>query len=78
MINAQQTVYKVLRAQLGIISETSITNGTRLREELDADSLDLIEFALMLEVELGTEIPDDDALKWVTVQDVIDYLERPT
>jgi acyl carrier protein len=78
MVNAEQTVHKGLREQLCIIADTSITNGMRLREELGADSLDMVELALMLEDELGREIPDDDTLKWVTVQDVIDYLERPT
>jgi acyl carrier protein len=48
-------------------------------DDLNADSLDLVELIMAIEEEFGTpqnklDIPDEDAEKIVTVQDVIDYL----
>ncbi len=51
-----------------------ITEETRFREDLDADSLDLFEMVMALEEEFGIEIPSEDLEKLVTVGDVLEYL----
>ena len=44
-------------------------------EDLDLDSLDLVEFALAAEEEMGVRISDEEAEKLATVQDTVDLLE---
>lgn len=48
----------------------------RLIEDLGADSLDTVELVMALEEELGMEIPDEDAEKLKSVEDVLEYIER--
>jgi acyl carrier protein len=49
---------------------------TRLREDLGADSLDLVELVFTLEQELGVSIPDADAAEMRTIGDAVRYIER--
>ena len=49
---------------------------TRLREDLGADSLDLVELVFTLEQELGVSIPDADAAEIQTIGDAVRYIER--
>ncbi|MCL4432502.1 MAG: acyl carrier protein, partial [Epsilonproteobacteria bacterium] len=44
-------------------------------EDLGADSLDVVELVMALEEKFDIEIPDDEAEKIQTVQDVINYIE---
>jgi acyl carrier protein len=44
-------------------------------EDLGADSLDVVELVMALEEKFDIEIPDDEAEKIGTVQDVLDYIE---
>eukprot|EP00747_Dinoflagellata_sp_TGD_P186168 gnl/TRDRNA2_/TRDRNA2_43066_c0_seq1.p1 gnl/TRDRNA2_/TRDRNA2_43066_c0~~gnl/TRDRNA2_/TRDRNA2_43066_c0_seq1.p1 ORF type:complete len:108 (+),score=22.62 gnl/TRDRNA2_/TRDRNA2_43066_c0_seq1:3-326(+) len=46
--------------------------------DLGADSLDTVELLMALEEELGVEIPEEEALKLTTVQDVMKYAKRVT
>ncbi|NHL92845.1 acyl carrier protein, partial [Lactobacillus helveticus] len=43
--------------------------------DLDADSIELVEFILQLEDEFGSEIPDDEAEKIKTVGDAVSYIK---
>lgn len=62
-----------------IITETlscggeEITLDTRLVEDLEADSLELVELAMALQEELGITIEDEDMAKLKTVRDVLEY-----
>ncbi len=47
----------------------------RLEEDLGADSLDLVELQMALEDEFGIEIPDEEANKLKTVEDVVNYVK---
>jgi acyl carrier protein len=58
------------------IERDKIALETRFKEDLQADSLDLVELIMALEEELGIEIPDEDAMNFKKVKDVIDYLDR--
>ena len=54
-----------------------IGEGTRLREDLDADSLDLYELVMELEDTYGIRVDEEEAAKIVTVGDAVDFvLER--
>jgi acyl carrier protein len=65
---------KIVAEQLGV-DESKITPAARFTDDLNADSLDLVEMIMSLEEEFGVEIPDEDAEKIVAVQDAIDYID---
>lgn len=69
-------VRDAIATQLEIKDDNKITPATKLTEDLNIDSLDTIELVMALEQELNIEIPDEDAEKLLTVQDVVDYLEK--
>lgn len=64
----------MIAEQLGV-DEEAVTPEKTLKEDLEADSLDLFELVTNLEDEYGIEIPSEDLEKMATVQDVMDYLE---
>ena len=66
----EERVRKILADELGFGPE-SVTSGTRLNEDLGADSLDVVEIVMILEEEFEIEIPDAEAEKVVTVADVV-------
>ena len=70
-----ERVKEVLTEQLGI-EEADITEEASFQEDLDADSLDLVELIMSLEEEFGVKISDEDAEKIQTVQDAMDYLNE--
>ncbi|MGL5379806.1 acyl carrier protein [Clostridium sp.] len=57
------------------ISEDDITMEASFLEDLNADSLDLVELMMALEDELDMEIPDEEAENFKTVGDVVKYLK---
>ena len=58
------------------IDPDEITLDSRLSKDLEADSLDQVEVLMALEDEFDIEIPDEDAEKFVTVRDIVEYLEK--
>lgn len=56
------------------IPADKITNDLNFKKDLDADSIDIVEFVLELEDTFGAEIPDEDAEKIVTVGDAVQYV----
>jgi acyl carrier protein len=52
-----------------------VTMEARFREELEADSLDLVELIMAFEEKFGGEISDEDAQKITTVGEAVTYLE---
>ena len=56
------------------VSKDKITKETNFTTDLDADSIDLVEFILQLEDEFGVEISDEDAEKIKTVGDAVSYI----
>ena len=65
---------KIVVEQLGVDEEQVVPEASFV-DDLNADSLDLVELIMSLEEEFGAEISDEDAEKIVTVQDAIDYLK---
>ena len=56
----------------------AIQKQASLTEELNIDSLDTLDLIFQLEEEFGIDIPEEDQLKFSTVQDVITYVQRRT
>ncbi|WP_407891244.1 acyl carrier protein [Lacticaseibacillus sp. N501-2] len=54
--------------------EDKITSDLNFKKDLDADSIDIVEFVLELEDTFGAEIPDEDAENIVTVGDAVSYV----
>jgi acyl carrier protein len=74
-----ERVRKIIVDQLGVDEEQVIPSASFV-DDLNADSLDLVELIMSLEEEFSKdgkqlEISDEDAEKIVTVQDAIDYLK---
>lgn len=71
----------MLEKLIGIIEEqlnvegVEITEATRFKEDLEADSLDLFELVMAFEEEYGVEIPSEDLEQITTVGSVIDYMK---
>ena len=55
--------------------EAKITAEARFREDLEADSLDLVELIMAFEDKFGAEISDEDAQKITTVGDAVTYID---
>ena len=58
------------------VDPDEITMETLIMEDLDADSLDVVDIAMSLEDEFGIEFPDEDLEKVRSVGDVVKYLEE--
>ena len=69
-----ETIRKILADQLEI-EESEITMASNLVEELNADSLDIVELIMDLEQEFDISIPDEDLPKVVAVKDIVGYIE---
>jgi acyl carrier protein len=58
------------------VDETKVTPEARFREELEADSLDLVELIMAFEDKFGGEISDEDAQSITTVGEAVKYLDE--
>jgi acyl carrier protein len=58
------------------VDAAKVTPEARFREELEADSLDLVELIMAFEDKFGGEISDEDAQKIVTVGDAVKYVDE--
>jgi len=66
---------RIVVEQLGV-DEADVKPDASFVDDLNADSLDLVELIMSLEEEFGMEISDDDAEKIKTVGDAQEYIEE--
>ncbi|RME73796.1 MAG: acyl carrier protein [Chloroflexi bacterium] len=68
-----EKVKEITVEQLGV-DESEVTMEANFRDDLEADSLDLVELIMAFEEEFGGEISDEDAQKIRTVKEAVEYL----
>jgi len=66
---------KTIIVELLGVDEAKVAPQARFREDLEADSLDLVELIMAFEEKFGGEISDEDAQKITTVGEAVSYLE---
>jgi acyl carrier protein len=75
-MSAEQTkIVNIIANQLGVDKEM-VTGAANIVDDLGADSLDVVELVMALEEAFDTEIPDEEAEKIRTVQDIFDYMDK--
>ena len=75
MATTFERVRDIIVDQLGVDAE-EVTMGANFRDDLEADSLDLVELIMQFEEEFGGEISDEEAQKIVTVGDAVKFLDN--
>lgn len=70
-----EKVKDVIVEQLGV-EDDSVKLDTSFIDDLGADSLDIVELIMALEEEFDMQIPDGDAEKISTVNDVVEYIKN--
>lgn len=68
-------VKEIIVEQLDV-EESQVTQEASFSDDLDADSLDVVELVMEFEDEFDLEIEDEDAEKIATVGDAVDYINR--
>ena len=68
------SIKQMIVDQLGV-DEDTITEDSSFVDDLNADSLDMVELVMAMEQEFDIEIPDDVAEKVVTVKDAVEYIQ---
>ena len=69
-----EKVKEIIEEQLNL-ENVEITEGTRFKEDLEVDSLDLFELVMAFEEEYGIEIPSEELENITTVGAVIKYMQ---
>lgn len=67
-------VAKIIVERFGV-DEEKVTNELTFKDDLGADSLDIVELVMELEDVFGTEISDEDAEQIATVGDAVKYID---
>jgi acyl carrier protein len=75
MATVSERLKKIIVDQLGV-DENEVVPNASFVEDLNADSLDLVELIMSLEEEFKLQISDEDAEKITTVQEADDYIEE--
>jgi acyl carrier protein len=75
MNDTEERVRAIITDLLGV-DEEQIVPEARFREDLEADSLDLVELIMAFEEEFEGEISDEEAQKITTVGEAVDYINN--
>lgn len=73
MASTEERVKNIVVDLLGVDNDRVVPEA-RFREDLEADSLDLVELIMAFEEEFGGEITDEDAQKITTVGEAVSYI----
>jgi len=68
-------VQKILAKQLRIADASTITMDSKIKKDLGADSLDILQLLMKIEDDYGIVIPDDKLITFETVGNVVNYLD---
>ncbi len=71
----EERLRRIISEQLGV-DESQVVPAASFEEDLNADSLDLVELIMSLEEEFGIEISEEDAEKIRTVGDAVEYVRE--
>ncbi len=71
----EKRVKAIVIDKLGV-HESKVTNEAFFIDDLGADSLDVMDFVMIIEEKLELEIPDEDAVKLISVGETIKYLQQ--
>ncbi|CAI6024805.1 MULTISPECIES: acyl carrier protein [Cohnella] len=74
MSDVYDRVKRIVVERLGV-EEAEVTNEANFKDDLGADSLDVVELVMELEDEFDLEISDEDAEKITTVGEVVNYIQ---
>ncbi|MBM7715635.1 acyl carrier protein [Siminovitchia sp. FSL H7-0308] len=74
MADVMERVTKIIVDRLGV-EESKVTLEASFRDDLGADSLDVVELVMEFEDEFDMEISDEDAEKIATVGDAVNYIK---
>ncbi|MBQ3525902.1 MAG: acyl carrier protein [Akkermansia sp.] len=72
--NIETQVKEIIVEQLGVDPE-KVTSSAKFIEDLGADSLDTVELVMAFEEKFSVEVPDEDAEKLKSVEDVVAYIK---
>jgi acyl carrier protein len=75
MASTEERVKNIVVELLGVDADRVVPDA-RFREDLEADSLDLVELIMAFEEEFGGEITDEDAQAITTVGQAIEYIDQ--
>ena len=75
MSDTEERVRAIIVDLLGV-DEDQVVREARFREDLEADSLDLVELIMAFEEEFKGEISDEEAQKITTVGEACDYIDQ--
>lgn len=70
-----EKIRSIISEKLGV-DEEEIKMESAFIEDLNADSLDIVELIMALEDELEMEIPDEEAETFVTVADIVKFMKE--
>lgn len=74
-MNIIEKVKEIIAEQLGL-EVTEITATAKVKDDLGADSLDMVELVMELEEAFDLKIAEEQMQDILTVQDVVDYIEK--
>lgn len=70
-----EEVKKILAEQLRLNAD-DVTPEAKIKDDLGADSLDILQLLMTIEEEKGIKIPDEELATFERVQDIVEYLEK--
>lgn len=73
--NMEEKVKQIIESVL-YISREDYKNTDRFEKDLECDSIDIIDLIIQCEMEFNISVPDDEVVKIITVQDLIDCVSK--